>query len=828
MLRSTSRILVGAALAFGGLATPTSAVAPPTATVFIDEIHYDNAGADTGEAIEVFGPAGTSLAGWSLVLYNGSGGASYGTIALPTPIPNLSNGFGVVTVPAAGLQNGSPDGVALVDNTNTVRQFLSYEGTFTATNGPASGQQSTDIGVSQAGTEAIGQDLQLVGSGTTYGSLTWQVGTSSFGALNSAVVPPPPDACPNSPAVSAIHTIEGTTDASPCAGETVTVEAVVVGDYEGASPNLRGFYLQEDDADVDADPVTSEGIFVFNGADTDLVELGDRVRVTGAVSEFQGQTQITMTSALVLSTGATVTPAAPVLPATSATQFERYEGMSVSFAQPLFVTEIFQLGRFGEVLVSGGARLDQPSQVVAPGAPAAALQAANNLNQLVIDDTSQAQNPDPIVLGRNGQPLSASNTLRGGDTVTGAAGVLTYTWAGNAASGNAFRLRPASPAAGGFDFTAANPRPTSPPVVGGSLKVVGMNVLNYFLTLDVGTTPACGPVGSQQECRGAETAEELQRQRTKLLSAIVSMDADVIGLAELENTPNVDPVADIVAGLNAATAPGTYAGITTGVIGTDAIRVGIIYRPAAVTPTGAFATLTAAVDPRFDTTKNRPSLAQSFTQVGTGQVLTVVVNHFKSKGSCPTTLPDVNADQGDGQSCWNVTRTNAARAMIDWLATDPTGVHDSDFLLLGDLNSYAQEDPINVFRAAGFVDAVDLFGTPYSYVFDGQWGTLDYALASPSLAAQLTGAGDYHINSDEPSVLDYNTNFKSPGQVASLFAPDRYRTSDHDPVFVGLNLTATPPPDIPESPLSVLLPLSAFGLLAGLSLVSHRRRAQPV
>ncbi len=113
--------------------------------------------------------------------------------------------------------------------------------------------------------------------------------------------------------------------------------------------------------------------------------------------------------------------------------------MLVRLPQTLYVTEHFQLGRFGQVVLSSGERLRQPTNVVAPGAPALALQAQNDLNRIILDDELQAQNPDPIVFGRGGLPLSAANTLRGGDTATGIVGVLTYTWAGNAASGNAYR-----------------------------------------------------------------------------------------------------------------------------------------------------------------------------------------------------------------------------------------------------------------------------------------------------------------------------------------------------------------------------------------------------
>jgi hypothetical protein len=185
-------------------------------------------------------------------------------------------------------------------------------------------------------------------------------------------------------------------------------------------------------------------------------------------------------------------------------------------------------------------------------------------------------------------------------------------------------------------------------------------------------------------------------------------------------------------------------------------------------------------------------VAQTFTD-RTGATFTVVVNHFKSKGSCPATSSnpstDPNADAGDGQGCWNLRRTQEAQELVRFLRDDVVpAAGDPDVLIVGDLNSYASEDPIRALEAAGYVNLTRAFGgeAAYSYAFDGQWGYLDHALASPSLRPQVSGQGDYHINADEPSVLDYNTDFKTPGQVASLYAPDPFRSSDHDSVLVGL------------------------------------------
>jgi predicted extracellular nuclease len=343
-----------------------------------------------------------------------------------------------------------------------------------------------------------------------------------------------------------------------------------------------------------------------------------------------------------------------------------------------------------------------------------------------------------------------------------------------------YRLQPVA----SVTIDPTNPRPSAPAPVGGNLKVAALNVLNYFTTLDTGPT-GCGPTGAL-ECRGANTVEELDRQRAKTVAEILGLDADILGLMEVQNDSGAT-VQDLVGALNAATTPGTYAAIDTGTIGTDAIKVAIIYRPAAVTPVGAFAILDHTVDARFRDTLNRPSLAQTFDAASGGR-LTVVVNHLKSKGSACTAVGD--PDTGDGQGNCNQSRTLAAEALTDWLATDPTHSGDRDVLLVGDMNSYAQEDPIDVFRGAGYTNLIDAYlgDEGYSYVFQGQTGYLDHALASPTLAAQVTGTTEWHINADEPTVLDYNTEFKTANQIDSFYGPDAYRSSDHDPVVVGIQL----------------------------------------
>jgi predicted extracellular nuclease len=594
------------------------------------------------------------------------------------------------------------------------------------------------------------------------------------------------DVC--SAAYTPIWEIQGAGLATPLPGARTT-RGVVVGDYEGPAPTLRGFYIQ--DPAGDGNDLTSDGLFVFNG-NSNSVNLGDVVVVTGNATEFQDQTQISASSVTVCGTG-TVTPVDVTLPVPTADHFERFEGMLVRLPQTLPVTEHFQLGRFGQVVVSSGGRLRQPTDVLPPGADAEALQLENDRNRIIIDDGLNNQNPDPIVFGRGGMTLSAANTLRGGDTATNTVGVLTYTWAGNAASGNAYRVRPVGSLDGFVRFDASNPRPAAAPPATGSLRVASMNLLNFFNTF-AGCTNGVG--GPATDCRGAENDDEFNRQWPKAVDAILGAGADIVGVIEVENDGYAaeSALAFLVDRLNQATVPGTWAFIdadaATGevnALGTDAIKVALLYKPLRVVPVGQTGVLntTAFVTGGDAEPRNRAALAQAFEEFTTGARAVVSVNHLKSKGSA-CDAPDA----GDGQGECNAVRTNAALALASWLASDPTGTGDPDVLIVGDLNAYTMEDPVRALAEAGFANLVhDLGGDlSYSFVFDGQWGSLDHGLASDSLRPQVTAARVWHINADEPGVLDYNTNFKSAGQIASLYAPDRFRMADHDVLLVDLAL----------------------------------------
>ncbi|ERX39581.1 endonuclease/exonuclease/phosphatase family protein [Pseudomonas aeruginosa] len=568
-----------------------------------------------------------------------------------------------------------------------------------------------------------------------------------------------------------IHEVQGAGAESPLVNQRVAIEGVVVGDFQNAS-ELKGFYVQQEDATVDGDPATSEGIFVYDGGNGSDVKLGDRVRVTGQVREFNGLTELVgPLQVSVLASGVALpTPAGISLPLASADALERYEGMRVQLRQTLTVNEVYNLGRYGEVLLSSGGRQMTPTNVVAPGEQAKAMQARNDLDRILLDDGRSGQNPDPI---RYPAPeLSAYNSLRVGDRTSAIDGVLDY-------SAGSYRIQPLQTPT----FEAANPRPAQP-AVEGRLRVASFNVLNYF--------NGDGKGGGFPTSRGANTAEEFQRQKAKIVAAILASKADIVGLMEIENDGygEFSAIADLVNGLNASLPQGqryAFVNPNRAKLGSDEIAVGLIYRGDKVRTYRSAAVLDSSVNPEFDDTRNRPTLAQTFQEINGGERLTIAVNHLKSKGSAC----DGDPDTGDGQGNCNLTRARAAQALVDWLAGDPTGAKEPDRLIIGDLNSYAKEDPVNVIRGAGYTDLVARqagAGKGYSYVFSGQSGYLDHALANASLARQVRGAVEWHINADEPRVLDYNVEFKTSRQQDSLYNAEPYRASDHDPVVIGIDL----------------------------------------
>jgi len=608
---------------------------------------------------------------------------------------------------------------------------------------------------------------------------------AACGGDGSISTSPPP---PPGPPPTSIPAIQGNGPASSLVGQDVTVGGVVTGDFQSndgdPQHDLGGFFIQ---SIPDADFVTSDGIFIFDGSTpaTD-VDAGDSVEVTGTVNEYFGETQITASSVRVVGVGA-ILPIPVNFPALGTASnsdgdliadLERYEGMLIRLPQSMTVTSSRDLERYGEVQLSSGGRPVQFTNGNAPDATAYGQHVADVASRrIVLDDGRNAMNPTPVRYLNAG--VAPAYSIRLGDTITDVTGNVRYSRGSGGAGIETWRLVPTSSPL----FDTRNPRPGAP-AIGGALRITSFNADNFFTTTDSGQR-ICGPSGNGS-CRGAGSDAEYDRQLAKLVTALVMVDADIVGLIELENNASASSQA-IVDAINAVLGAGSYGFVDTGTIGGDAIKVGFVYRTATVTPQGAFAILDSNVDARFDDNRSRPALAQTFMQDSDGAVLTVVLNHLKSKGSDCDSAGD--PDTGDGQANCNLTRSNAAAAIADWVALDPTTSGDPDYLVLGDLNAHVAEDPLSILKSAGFTNLVEAANGSgaYSFNFDGQAGALDHALASPSLVPQVAATIEWHINADEPALIDYNLD---AGRDPALFDDTTpYRFSDHDPVIVGLDLT---------------------------------------
>lgn len=436
-----------------------------------------------------------------------------------------------------------------------------------------------------------------------------------------------------------------------------------------------------------------------------------------------------------------------------------YVGRLVTIEAPLTVDGTYAIDRFGEIQVSFGDRPWTPTEVARPGDTALAVARGNARRRIVLDDgvTSEIRGlpaylPDSV---------NADRPLRAGSIVQGATGVLDVV------RGTA-RLNLTEPL-GRRVRHAERPRA---PRVEGSVRVASFNVLNLFN----GDGQGSGfPTG-----RGAETPEEYRAQRAKIVAAVQELAPDVAALQEIENDgygPE-SSLAQFVAALN-ATGPATDWRFveTAGAPGSDGIRVAIIYRASRVEPVGPSAMLQEGPF----RTHSRVPVAQAFRR-GDGPAFVVVANHLKSKGCGrdEEAATGADADQRDGQGCWNAMRVESARLLAAWLAGDPTGAGTPHSILLGDFNAYAMEDPIRTLAEAGWTDAfagVSEAERPYSYVFGGERGRLDHALVSRSLADRVRTAAVWNSNSDELRLFGYER-----GLDASP-----YRASDHDPLIVGLD-----------------------------------------
>ncbi len=734
-------------------------------------------GSSNNKAIELYNPttAELDLSDYTITLYVNGKTTTQATLGSTDKI--ASGAHYVITNSSAT----SADLIAKSDITSGVTAFNGND-VLTLTKGDRVLDSIGQLGVDPGKLGWTGDGISMVDSTLTKKACTVDTDTSdaydpsaefmaaqevddfsTFGTLTCDLVEPtdPDPVDPVEPGdVIAIGAVQGDGDASPMSGDTVTVKGHVVGSFQGEN-QFDGYWVQDAGDDNDA---TSDGIFIYAPGGTSL-STGTLVEVTGEVKENFGQTQITQD--VVTMADDAGTPPEPTELTVPITDPERFEGMYVTFPNELTILEYFNFGRYGEVVV-GPERQNTPTAVVEPGPVAAALANQNAQRRLIVDDGRSNQNATPA-MHPNGEQFTKDNYFRGGDTLVDVTGVLSYQF-------GAFKLQPTD----GAEYINSNPRPEAPEL-GGDFTVASFNVLNYFTTLDDG----------QNNARGADNAEEFERQQQKIVAALAAIDADVFGLIEIEN--NGTAVENLVTALNVNVGANTYAAVNTGELGSDAIVQAFIYKPATTELSGKW----DAWD--FEDDKNRPVLVQTFTHKASGEKVNVSVNHLKSKGSNCNSLGD--PDLNDGAGNCNVTRTNAAKAMATYLAGDPTGQGAERSIILGDLNSYDHEDPIDVLKAAGYADLMEKYNGEYaySYVFDGQIGYLDYAMANSAAASDVTDTAAWHINADEANLFDYDTSFKKEAEQ-KLWENNPYRSSDHDPVIVGMQLGEVTTPEPSPAP----------------------------
>ncbi|WP_445115785.1 ExeM/NucH family extracellular endonuclease [Acinetobacter sp. WZC-1] len=566
--------------------------------------------------------------------------------------------------------------------------------------------------------------------------------------------------------------------------QVYTVRGVITADYR-YNNGFSGFYVQTPDSRAKLN--TSNAIFVYipNSSQVKGGQPGDEVVLRGRLTTYQNQLQIDQLQGDVQTCNQNmadqVQPKSMELPFSGLTAGSenspyRYQGMLVKIPQTLTVSENYNYGRYGELSLSLG-RLFIPTNLYpAKSSEAIALAKQNLLSKVILDDGYNNQNRTPWLP----ENFSALNTLRSGYQMKNVEGILEYRF-------NGWRIQPVQGRALPEVIKEGNPRNDSVLARDSKqVRVASFNVLNY----DNGAQK-----GFPTE-RGATSEAEFKKQHQKIMTALKRIDADVYGLMEIANNGYDDKSA--IAYLTKALGADWKYVIPpkSEKLGTDAIAVAIIYNSKRVKPVNE-----AAV---FDdqTQKNRVTMAQTFQPINGGKNFTIIPNHLKSKRCDGAT--GLEADQNDGQSCWNQTRLTAAQQLMQWIARNPTQVQKPNYLLVGDMNSYAKEDPILAFEKASYKvllndEKIGQGKQAYSYVFGvasntegyGGAGSLDHAIADENLYPMVKRAFAWHINADEPTALDYNEEYKTDEQKALFYNDDAFRSSDHDPVIVDLDLNET-------------------------------------
>lgn len=770
---------------------------PTTAAIDLSSmsLQYRSAGGEVNPTGVL--PLTGSIAAGGYYLIQGNSNAANGA-ALPTPDASLAFAFagggGTLFLANQTTALTTPPTGSLVNNPAVI-DLLGY------------GSSNTFETTAAAGPSVTTSMNRTAGLDTDVNSVDFTLAAPT--PQNSGgVVPPeePEEPEEPSPAVPAtIAAIQGTTDTSPLAGQTVVTRGVVTASYP--TGGFNGYVIQTPGTGGALDLAThtaSDGLFVFSSATVAQATIGAYVEVTGAVSEYQGLTELTVASG-----GLTVLTETPIAPTPASLSFptdpaqrESLESMLLAPAGAYTVTDNYDTNYYGSiVLTAGDEPLVTPTSVTEPGsAEYTALVAANAAAAVTLDDGASTNFNSAANKSKPLPYLSLESPVRIGAAVTFTRPVIVdYRF-------TAWNLQPTqeltpATAADVQPATFENTRTPAPLAVGGDATVASFNVLNYFSTTgdelagcSYYTDREGDPVTVNSGCdaRGAAEQEDLDRQQAKIVSAINALDADVVSLEEIENSarfgqPRDAALAELTAALNAAAGAETWAFVPSPdaiPADEDVIRTAFIYKPAVIETVGSSVILD---DPAF--VNARDPLSQAFQLAGgdeSSQFL-VIVNHFKSKGSGT----GADADQNDGQGASNASRVAQATALVAFADSRKTDTGIDRVLLSGDFNAYEKEDPIDVILAAGYTDLGEATGKK-SYAFDGAVGSLDHVFASAAAAEAVTGTDIWNINSVESIALEYS---RYNYNAAPLYAADAYRSSDHDPVVVGLALLEDAPVD---------------------------------
>lgn len=657
---------------------------------------------------------------------------------------------------------------------------------------PGSIQRKT-VGVD---TDNNAADFEFVDKPTPQGSGNSSQPNTPSTPPSTPVQPPAPQPSTD---VIAIADIQGTGEATPLEGKVVKTFGVVTASYP--TGGFNGFYLQTPGSGGGEIPAASQGIFVYTGS-APTVEVGKCYEVTGTAGEYNGLTQLSKTSAIV-NQAAGCQAAKPVeltkLP--TDTEKERLEGMLVLPKGTYTITNNYQLNQYGQLGLAFG---DQPLYVatekVLPGKDADAYEAENLKKYITLDDGSSWNYQKNQTAQASALPyLSQDTPMRTGAKVTfDKPVILDYRFQWN--------FQPTGHVVGAksqfIPFKSQNTRPETPPSVGGDIQIASFNVLNYFTDLGKDESDCKSyddregnPVGSNYcKVRGAYSEKAFKDQQAKIVSAINGLDAEIIGLMEMETSSQFGHSRDyslskLVEALNVGITnkADQWDYVRSPLVvpdSEDVIRLAYIYKPNVVTPMDASQIL---IDSAF--ANARQPLAQRWTTVKNDQVeFVTIANHFKSKGS--------GDDDGTGQGLSNPSRVAQAKALTKWV--DQIAKDDAVFLM-GDFNAYSKEDPVRIIEEAGFTELEGKFAPEAStYQFGGRLGSLDHNFANAKGLAMVSGAGVWDINGDESIAMQYS---RRNYNVVDFHQDGPYASSDHDPALFGLNIPAKPDPSpAPVSP----------------------------